>query len=699
MQKTAELGKLVQELASAITLARPADIPELERVHDLFDQIRKSVHNMGDIAPGLREQFSRHTSSADDLINAILKHQVADADKSLKDISRKIASLQELIDQFDDGKNSSDTTVVLPQQSAKSENKNLSDEISGEVLASEFIVASDDVPLVFDFIAESHEHIESAEAGLLQLENSPGDAEAINLIFRAFHTIKGMAGFLNLTQIGSLAHSAENLLDRARKGTLQLVGVNVDVIFESIDKMKKMLAVLKESLEAGRPVPSQADLQQLLTKLQACAEGKFVVPAPQEKENKTDQQIEETVADSEHDHARTASAAQAGDEKIKVSMVRLDTLVSMIGELVIAQSMVNQQTRAMFTPEHDLCRKVSHQVKIIREMQELSMSLRMVPIGGLFKKMARLVRDLSHKAQKDVNLVTAGEETELDRNIVDMLSDPLVHMIRNCVDHGIEPAAQRHKDGKNPQGTVGLHAFHQSGNIVIQIIDDGRGLDCEKILKKAIASGIVQQGQELSQQEIFKLIFHAGLSTAEKITDISGRGVGMDVVRKNIEMLRGKIDINSVVGKGTTFSIRLPLTLAIIDGQIVRVGNYRYIIPISSIEHSLRPTAQQIATVQGKGEVVNVQGRLLPMIRLHQLFRVQPSSLDLRQCSLVVIEGDGKKCCLLVDELLGQQQVVIKSLGDGIGKVQGISGGAIMGDGNVSLILDTSGLMHLAWKK
>jgi two-component system chemotaxis sensor kinase CheA len=690
---------VVSELASTIAVVEPADVQELQRAQTLLDQIRKNINRITDDVPGLFERMTNEVSLAEDILGKILTQETEDTQASLKDISQKIAALQELIDYSADGKNSGDTAVVSPPPSAQAENQSSSAKIVGEVVATECIVAADDVPLVFDFIAESQEHIESAEAGLLQLENSPGDAEAINLIFRAFHTMKGMAGFLNLTQIGSLAHSAENLLDRARKGTLQLAGANVDVIFESIDKMKKMLARLKESLEAGKPVPLQTDLPQLLTKLQACAEGKFVAAAPDEKEKKIDQQIEEAVADSDHDHPKNASAAQAGDEKIKVSMVRLDTLVSMIGELVIAQSMVNQQTHATFTPEHDLCRKVSHQGKIIREMQELSMSLRMVPIGGLFKKMARLVRDLSHKAQKDVNLVTAGEETELDRNIVDMLSDPLVHMIRNCVDHGLESAAQRKEAGKNPQGMVGLHAFHQNGNIVIQIIDDGKGLDCEKILKKAIASGIVQQGQELSQQEIFKLIFHAGLSTAEKITDISGRGVGMDVVRKNIEMLRGKIDISSVVGKGTTFSIRLPLTLAIIDGQTVRVGNHRYIVPISAIEHSLRPTAQQITTVQGKGEVVNVQGRLLPLVRLYQLFKVQPSSIDLTQCSLVVIEGDGKKCCLLVDELLGQQQVVIKSLGDGIGTVQGISGGAIMGDGNVSLILDTSGLMHLAWKK
>ena len=244
-----------------------------------------------------------------------------------------------------------------------------------------------------------------------------------------------------------------------------------------------------------------------------------------------------------------------------------------------------------------------------------------------------------------------------------------------------------------------LAHFIKAAIIVIQIMDDGRGLNTEKILERAIAAGFVQQGQQLSEQEIARLIFRPGLSTAEKITDVSGRGVGMDVVHKNIELLRGKIDIKSIPGKGATFSIHLPLTLAIIDGQIIRVGNQRYIIPIASIERNLSPKAEQISTVQGKGELVNIQGRLLPLIRLYELFQVKPSRVDILKCTLVVIEGDGKKCCLLVDELLGQQQVVIKGIGEGIGKIRGISGGAIMGDGNISLILDTRGIMQLAWER
>lgn len=324
------------------------------------------------------------------------------------------------------------------------------------------------------------------------------------------------------------------------------------------------------------------------------------------------------------------------------------------------------------------------------------MSMRMVPIAGVFQKMARLVRDLSRKADKKVDFVTEGEDTELDRSIVDKIADPLVHMIRNSVDHGIEPADDRKAAGKAVTGRIGLRAFHQAGNIVIEITDDGKGLDRDRILKKAIDNGIVEPDQELSDEEVFKLIFHAGLSTAQKVTSVSGRGVGMDVVRKNVESLRGKIDITSTQGKGTTFTIRMPLTLAIIDGQIVKIGDERFIIPITSIIESLRPTTEQISSVQGQGELVIVRGQLMPLIRLYSLFDILPKSEDPAESLVVIVEENNNKCCLLVDELLGQQQVVIKSLGTGLGHVKSASGGAIMGDGRVSLILDVPGLIESA---
>lgn len=324
------------------------------------------------------------------------------------------------------------------------------------------------------------------------------------------------------------------------------------------------------------------------------------------------------------------------------------------------------------------------------------MAMRMVPVQGVFQKMSRLARDLTRKAEKQVDFVTSGEETELDRTVVDKIADPLVHMVRNALDHGVERPEDRIKAGKNPTGRVELRAFHQAGNIVIELQDDGKGLDKEKIVKKAVDQGLVEPGQELSDEEAFKLIFHPGLSTAEKITSISGRGVGMDVVKKNIEALRGRVDISSIKGQGTTFTIRLPLTLAVIDGQVVRIGQARYIIPINAIVRSLRPTREQISTVQGRGEMVLERGELIPLVRLYRLLGVVPSTEEPTEALIVVVEEDGRKCCLMVDDLLAQQQVVIKSLGEALGRVRGVSGGAIMGDGRVTLILDIPGLVELA---
>jgi two-component system chemotaxis sensor kinase CheA len=578
------------------------------------------------------------------------------------------------------------------------------------------VISEQDAPLVMDFVNEAMEHIETAEAALLELETKPGDNEVLNKIFRGFHTIKGMAGFLNLTEIGTIAHAAESVLDLARKGKLVVVGPISDVIFEVIDAKKKMLATLKDCVQSSKPVPSYPAVGELIAKLKLAAEGKLTQSAPvtpqqtpqqpaaQTQASQTTQQPTPQVVQPQVSQATQPAAGQQetteshDKENIKVSTIRLDKLINTVGELVIAQLMVAEQTSTSAL-DSDLSRKVVHQSKIIRELQELSMVMRMVPIQGVFQKMARIVRDLSHKTDKQIDFVTRGEETELDRNIVDKITDPLVHMIRNSVDHGIESPEERAKTGKNPVGKVELRAYHQAGNIVIEIRDDGKGLNKERILQKAIEGGCVETGQQLSDEEIFKLIFRPGLSTAEKVTAVSGRGVGMDVVKRNIDSLRGKIDISSTPGQGSTFTIRLPLTLAIIDGQIVRVGKERYIIPIGSIIHSFRPTKGQVQSIQRSAEVVMVSNELLPVIRLYKHFNIQPQSSDICDCLLVVVEADGAKCCFLVDDLLGQQQVVIKSLGEGLGKVTGVSGGAIMGDGHVCLILDVPGLVELARKR
>ena len=596
-----------------------------------------------------------------------------------------------------------------------------------------------DPELLGDFVSEAMEHLEASDVNLLTLETAAEDEEALNAVFRAFHTIKGVAGFLALHQIGALAHEAENLLDRARKGDLTLAGTAIDVTFDAVDTLKRLVDDIRSSLETGDPLPVDPSLSSLLTRIKSASSGEpaaepLVPPADSQKRvgeilidrgattrESVDVALQEQVADPEHhkigeqlvrdgeasakDVAHALRSQKAGGgrhavhvkETVKVDADRLDQLVDAIGEMVIAESMVSQSPEIVSVASQHLTRQLSQLDKITRELQEMATSLRMVPVRATFQRMARLVRDLAKKSGKRVEFVMTGEDTELDKTVVDQIGDPLVHMIRNAVDHGIEDSsAERERAGKPAVGRVELCAFHKGGNIHIEIEDDGRGLDRDVIYAKGVERGVIREGDTLSDRETFNLIFEAGFSTAKKVTEVSGRGVGMDVVRRNIETLRGKTDIRSTLGEGSVFSIQLPLTLAIIDGMVVRVGHERYIIPTLSIVMSLRPKSTDIETVLNRAEMLKLQGNLLPLFRLGGLFTTSDAELDATQALVVVVEADGNKAGLVVDELLGQQQIVIKSLGESMRGIPGVSGGAIMPDGRVGLVLDVGGLVKLA---
>jgi two-component system chemotaxis sensor kinase CheA len=363
--------------------------------------------------------------------------------------------------------------------------------------------------------------------------------------------------------------------------------------------------------------------------------------------------------------------------------------------LVIAQSMVVQNPDVQGINSLQLSRSLRQLSRVTSELQRNAMSLRMVPIRGLFQKMSRLVRDLGVLQDKQVQLVLEGEETELDRNIVEKMSDPLIHMIRNSVDHGLEQEVDRVARGKAVTGTVRLSAAHQRGGIVITIADDGRGLNSQRILAKAVERGLVKPDAELSESEIHSLIFLPGFSTADSITELSGRGVGMDVVRDHIESLRGKIEIESRFGQGTTFTIVLPLTLAIIDGLLVRVGDDRYIIPTLSVCESFRPQAKMISTVHERGEMVSVRGRQMPLLRLGNYLGVKSHCATIEDGIIVIVESGNASRALLVDQLMGKQEVVIKSLGRAFQNQNLVSGAAVLGDGWVGLILDVDTLVKL----
>ncbi|MBN1942052.1 MAG: chemotaxis protein CheA [Phycisphaerae bacterium] len=597
--------------------------------------------------------------------------------------------------------------------------------------ATPAVLAEDtDAELLAEYIVESLDHISNAEGALLELESNPNDRDQIDVVFRAYHTIKGTSGFLGFDRIQKLAHLAENMLDRAREGKIQIRGGYADLCLRSCDSLRTMLGALR-GVKPGEALYIPDDLTDLLEILLNPEKAGYgeqtsateplrvgdILVAREETSRRKIETLEKSKGEKKLgaaalekgvvsapqvvDAIRTQKQLQEGqtttvEGTIRVGTSRLDSLINMVGELVIAQSMVAQDPEIIQNATPRLQRSVSHAGKIIRELQDLTMSLRMVPLKGVFQKMNRLVRDLARKSGKKVQFITEGEETEIDRNMVESLNDPLVHMIRNSLDHGVESAEARQEKGKDPTGTVRLRAYHAAGNVVIVLQDDGNGLDRDRIYNKAVEKGLIENGREMSDADVFNLIFAPGFSTAEKITDVSGRGVGMDVVKRNIERLRGRVEVSSVTGKGTTFHVRLPLTMAITDAMILRVGQNRYLLPTVSIEQSFQPEADSIFSVTGRGEMVMLRGELLPMFRLHELFHIDDAIQEPQQGLLIVIEGDGRRCALMVDELLGQQQVVIKSLGRGMASVPGVSGGAILGDGRVGLILDALGLLQLA---
>lgn len=384
---------------------------------------------------------------------------------------------------------------------------------------------------------------------------------------------------------------------------------------------------------------------------------------------------------------------------IRVSIDKIDVLINMVGELVITQSMLNQfaENEEVTAAQIEQLRNGLGQLeRNTRELQESVMGIRMLPISFVFSRFPRMIHDLSQKLGKNVELVMSGESTELDKTVMEKIGDPLVHLVRNAIDHGIETPDIRSKKGKSKSGKVNLNAFHQGGNIVIEISDDGAGLDATKLLAKAREKGIVELDEQLSEDQIYQLIFMPGFSTAQVVSDVSGRGVGMDVVNKNIVSLGGSVEIDSKLGEGTTFRVRLPLTLAILDGQTVKVGEEVYIIPLVSIMESIQIKKSMVRLVGGGMEVFKLREEYLPIIRLHEVFDIADAVDEFERGLLVVVEGGGKRVGLFVDELLGQQQVVIKSLETNFKKMAGISGATILGDGSVAIIIDIPGLIKLA---
>ncbi|MGB5158659.1 MAG: chemotaxis protein CheA [Desulfobacterales bacterium] len=730
---TTTLEKIKREIES---LALETVMLDSEDVPSLGNTV-KSIESIIELSKILEEQaLIAITEAMKDNIEAVILREITD----LGPFERGVSFMQKRVEDIAKGKcfegdiSELKAGLGLQFQDNKESSGNKSIETDKEDGSAESSppakINNEDREIISDFVAESLDNLASIEVKLMDLEQDPSDVETINAIFRPFHTVKGVSGFLNFNKINQFAHTVENLLDKARNGELTINGDIMDVVLESVDILKAMIENVRSSLDSGMLFEGNEDLEDFKKRID-----ELISPTAKNKKKRLGEMLVASGTVSESDIEKALEIQQTEPEKklgeilvaqekvktkavvsslreqkrvdapetlqVKVDTIKLDNIVDMVGELAIAQSMLRQHEAVLNNKDRKLI-QITNQLNLITSsLQNTAMSMRMVPIKNTFQKMLRLVRDLAKKAGKDIQLVTSGEETEIDRNLIEEIYEPMVHMIRNSIDHGLELSDERIAKNKPRQGTVYLKAYHKGGNIVIEIGDDGRGLNREKIMSKALQSGLVKEGEKLTEAEIDNLIFHPGFSTADKVTDISGRGVGTDVVKSKVEKLRGRVDVRSFADKGATFYIRLPLTLAIVDGMIVKVANERFIIPTLNIQESFRPRKEEYFTVKGEGEVIKVRNNLIPLIRLDRLLGLNAESTseqtkeELWGKLVVVVENQEKKKCLLVDELINREEVVIKSMGGWLKDIKGIAGSVIMGDGRVGLILDIGSIFQM----
>jgi two-component system chemotaxis sensor kinase CheA len=706
----AQTESLLQEIATELAFLTPARLDGLSQVADVLAQLGQEAATQS--LTGVQQELAGSLS---------LCRQALASQEGLTQ-----AELDGLQASFEQMSNALYLAKPAPQQVQAP----VLDSVALAHDEASFVLGpDDDLELLNEFCNEGRDLLQQVEQGVLVLEENPKHKDTLNQVFRAFHTFKGGAGFLGIDPIKHLAHQLESVLDAARRDQLSISRDVIEVILAGGDALQQYVNAIDLQLKGqGRGQVIVVPTSALMARAQACLEGKPLAPvsvlvpvvptaaevvvpdlvplAPLVSEISPPLQPEAfaplddgTLASSprppisETDAPRPAAPkvverAESLAQFVKLDTRKLDALVDLVGELVIAQSMVVQHPGVQAHKDRDLERHLRQLSRITTDLQHNAMSMRMVPVRSVMQKMTRLVRDLATAQNKQVQLHLSGEDTELDRNIVEELADPLLHMMRNAVDHGIESPAERQAQGKSAQGNIHLQAAHQGGGILISIRDDGKGLDSAKILSKARQRGLIPADSVPSEKDIYSLIFLPGFSTAENVTDISGRGVGMDVVRGGINKLRGRVDIDSVSGQGTTFNIYLPLTLAIIDGMLVGVGQERFILPTLAIRESLRPQPGMVSTVQGKGEVISVRGKLIPLVRLSDKLGLPCVAQDPCDGIVVVVDSGARHRALLVDSLIGKQEVVIKSLGDTFKHQKGMSGAAIMGDGRVALIID-----------
>lgn len=552
------------------------------------------------------------------------------------------------------------------------------------------------------FFEEAAENLTGLEEGLLQLESRPDDAELINGIFRAAHSIKGTGGAMGFTDVAQFTHHLETVLDYMRQGKLLPTADRVQLMLKATDALSSMIAAARDGSAGPDDLEGLVDtLRQQTANFNSVSALDNVQP---KSATSTSGEIpgvtlfdEQPARPEQATKSEPISAKRApGADSIRVSVAKVEDLINLVGELVIANSMVQQAYSSSDVDPQVLQEAIAGMDLTTRQLQEQVMAVRLMPMATLFRRFPRIVHDLAKSLGKNVNLVMEGEETELDKQVIEEVSDPLTHLIRNAVDHGLELPEKRVAVGKPAEGHITLRAYHEGGNVVIEVADDGAGINTQRVRQKAIERGVITSDATLTDDEICQLIMLPGLTTAEKITDVSGRGVGLDVVQRNVAALNGSIHIHSKFGQGCTFRIRLPLTMAILDGLAMRLSNDVYVLPLVSVVESLRPDPSQIVHVAERGELLMVRGEPLPLIHTRRMFHANAATTDPCSGLVVLVENQGRKYGLVVDELVGQLQVVMKSLETNYERVEGVSGATILGDGRIAMIVDIAGLVRLA---
>jgi len=563
--------------------------------------------------------------------------------------------------------------------------------------------------IVESYLIETKEILDNLDGDLLTLEKQPVDKELLNRIFRGVHTVKGTSGFLGFEQMTEFAHEFENLLNKLRHGEIEVSSSTMDVIFEAYDTMKMLLGRIEQGNPGRVDIASvvermsqfvERQAKQETTPLSKGSEQTESLPKPSEvtPQIETTSQNEQPLTSGRRPERNSNNI----DQTIRVDVARLDHLMNLVGELVLGRNRLSQISFLLneeyegdrFTKELN---ETASQIDFVTtELQVAVMKTRMVPIAKVFSKFPRLIRDLSKEFGKEIELLISGEETELDKSVIEEINDPLFHLLRNACDHGIEAPEERERIGKPRQGKIWLKAEHEGNHIVITIQDDGRGMDPAILKQKAVEKSLITEAEanEMTSRDALNLIFIPGFSTAQKVTNISGRGVGMDVVKANITRLNGIIDIQSEIGVGTTFTIKLPLTLAIIQGLLVRAQGETFAIPLTSVLEVVRVHREDIHAIHGC-EVIRLRGSVLSLARMENIFHFSGESNNTQRLYVVVVALADQRLGIVVDELLGQKEIVIKSLGNYLGNIRGIAGSTILGDGKVIMIVDVGELMKL----